>query len=41
MLADGGRGAFTDGIEQPDGVGLTAELPDVGLVDPVESRPPR
>ena len=36
MLADGGRGAFAEGVEQADGVGLAGELPDVGLVGPVE-----
>ena len=36
MLTDGGRGAFAEGIEQADGVGLAGELPDVGLVGPVE-----
>ena len=37
VLADGGRGAFTEGVEEADGVGLAGELPDVGLVGPVEA----
>src|SRR5512142_1281168 len=36
VLADGGRCAFAEGIEQADGVGLAGELPDVGLVGPAE-----
>jgi hypothetical protein len=36
VLTDGGRGAFAEGIEQADGVGLAGELPDVGLIGPVE-----
>jgi hypothetical protein len=33
---DGGRGAFAEGIEQADGVGVAGELMEVGLVGPVE-----
>jgi len=36
VLTDGGRGAFAEGVEETDGVGLAGELPDVGLVGPVE-----
>ena len=36
MLPDGRRGAFAEGVEQADGVGLAAELADVGLVGRVE-----
>jgi hypothetical protein len=31
-----GRGAFAEGVEQADGVGVAGELADVGLVGPVE-----
>jgi hypothetical protein len=36
VLADGGCGAFVEGVEEADGVGLAGELADVGLVGPVE-----
>jgi hypothetical protein len=36
VLADGGSSVFAEGIEEADGVSFAGELPDVGLVGPVE-----
>jgi FMN-dependent dehydrogenase len=36
VLTDREHGAFAEGVEQADGVGLAGELPDVGLVGPAE-----
>src|SRR5271165_6005837 len=36
VLADGGRGAFAERVEEPDGVGLGGQLADGGFVGPAE-----
>jgi hypothetical protein len=36
VLADRGRGAFVESIEEANGIGLAGELADVALIGPME-----